>query len=49
MRKAVAMQYLTPEQLHPLAAYQSFLPIDIQGDTVVGEFDAIHVLRLGPY
>ena len=40
------MQYLIPQQLRPLAPYQSFLPKDIGGDTVVGEFDGMHLLRL---
>ena len=46
------IQYLTPQQLHPLSClaanstqWCSFFPKDIQGDTDVGEFDAIHMLR----
>ena len=43
------MQYLTPQQLRPLAFKQSFFAKDIQGDINIGEFNAIHVLRFGLY
>ena len=43
------MQHLTPQQLCPFAVLRYFFPKDIRGDTDVGEFELIHVLRLGRY
>ena len=43
------MQYLTPQQLHPLVVLRRLFPKNIAGDTNAREFEAIHMLRMGRY